>query len=103
MGGGAVVGRWVWRGEGAAVSSELRSAVADLRVGQAGLVAELLCRRGVCTREAATAFLRPTLAHGLRSPLLLRDMGRAASRLADALAAGEAIAVYGDYDVDGIS
>src|SRR6185295_12755627 len=33
----------------------------------------------------------------------LRDMQRAAGRLADALAAGEPIAVYGDYDVDGIT
>jgi single-stranded-DNA-specific exonuclease len=34
---------------------------------------------------------------------MLRDMARAAARLADAIAAGETIAVYGDYDVDGMT
>jgi single-stranded-DNA-specific exonuclease len=63
----------------------------------------LLWNRGVRDGEGAAAFLRPTLAHGLRSPLLLQDMERATERLADALGAGERIAVYGDYDVDGVT
>ena len=45
---------------------------------------------------------------GIRSALAVEDGERkcdvrAATRLADALAAGEPIAVYGDYDVDGIT
>src|SRR5258708_32662908 len=34
-------------------------------------------------------------------PSIFHDMDRAATRLADAVEAGEAITVFGDYDVDG--
>ena len=34
-------------------------------------------------------------------PSLFRDMDKAAERLADAVEAGEAVTVFGDYDVDG--
>ncbi|PNB52568.1 single-stranded-DNA-specific exonuclease RecJ, partial [Pseudomonas sp. FW305-130] len=34
-------------------------------------------------------------------PSIFRDMDRAADRLADAVQAGEQVAVFGDYDVDG--
>ena len=98
-----MVRRWVWRGDGAALPGAFAEAVADLGPAHAPLLARLLWNRDIRDRDAAAAFLRPTLAHGLRSPLLLKDMGRAATRLADALAAGEPIAVYGDYDVDGIT
>jgi single-stranded-DNA-specific exonuclease len=98
-----VVRRWVWRGDVEAIPLPFQAAVADLGVPHASLVARLLWNRGIRDGEAAAAFLRPTLARGLRPPLLLKDMARAATRLADAVAAGERIAVYGDYDVDGIT
>ena len=98
-----MVRRWVWRSDGAAIPRAFADTVADLGVAYAPLVARCLWNREVRDRDAAASFLRPTLAHGLRSPLLLKDMARAAVRLADALAAGEPIAVYGDYDVDGIT
>jgi single-stranded-DNA-specific exonuclease len=98
-----VVRRWVWRGDGGAIPRPFGDAVADLGAPHGRLVARLLWNRDVRDRDAATAFLRPTLAHGLRPPLMLKDMQRAAARLADALGAGERIAVYGDYDVDGIT
>jgi len=98
-----VAGRWVWRGDGETIPAAFSGAVADLGLPHAAVVARLLWNRGVRNGDAAAAFLRPTLAHGLRSPFLLKDMGRAATRLADALAAGERIAVYGDYDVDGMT
>src|SRR5207244_1416714 len=88
---------------GAAIPRAFADTVTDLGVAYAPLVARCLWNREVRDRDAAASFLRPTLAHGLRSPLLLKDMARAAARLADALAAGEPIAVYGDYDVDGIT
>jgi single-stranded-DNA-specific exonuclease len=97
------VRRWVIRGDGGAVPRPVLEAVSDLGLPHAGLVARLLCSRDVRDGYAVEAFLRPTLARGLRAPLLLKDMARAATRLADALAAGERIAVYGDYDVDGIT
>jgi len=98
-----VVKRWVWRAEPGAISPALANAVADVGIKSAALVARLLWNRGVRDPDHAVAFLRPTLAHGLRPPGMLRDMARAAARLADAIAAGETIAVYGDYDVDGMT
>jgi single-stranded-DNA-specific exonuclease len=43
----------------------------------------------------------PTLRDWLPDPAIFRDMEAAASRLAGAVAAGERIVVFGDYDVDG--
>jgi single-stranded-DNA-specific exonuclease len=94
---------WVWRQPDGPVPEALVAAVAGLGVGCADVVARLLWNRDVSDPKDAEAFLRPTLARGLRSPLLLADMQRAVRRLADALAARETIAVYADYDVDGVS
>ncbi|HYR96630.1 MAG TPA: single-stranded-DNA-specific exonuclease RecJ [Candidatus Binatus sp.] len=98
-----MLGRWVWRGREGALPRPLCDAVGDLQVAHAPLIAHLLWNRGIRDPEAAAAFLRPTLAHGLRSPSLLKDMDRACTRLVDALGAGEPIGVYGDYDVDGMT
>ena len=98
-----MVRRWVWRDEADALPSRLQTAVLDCGLDFAPLVARLLWNRGVRDPDSAADFLRPTLARGLRSPLLMKDMQRAASRLADAIEAGETIAVYGDYDVDGVT
>ena len=66
------------------------------------LAAAVLCARGLDTDEKARAFLASD--EGLLlSPLLLKDMDRACARLRAALDGGEHIAVYGDYDVDGIT
>jgi len=98
-----VVRRWQLRRDGDPVPRALIEAAATYDRGGAALLAQLLWNRGVEDPSRVDAFLNPTLAQGLRSPLLLTDMERATRRLADALAAGETIAVYGDYDVDGIS
>lgn len=74
---------------------------ADL--GVSPLLARLLANRGLTERAEAEAFLAPRLADHLRSPMLFRDMGRAAERVRLALAKGEPIGIYGDYDADGIS
>ena len=66
------------------------------------LAAAVLCARGLDTPEKAAAFLDAGLGQ-LRNPLLMKDMDKAAARVARALADGETIAVYGDYDVDGIT
>ncbi|HIT31960.1 MAG TPA: single-stranded-DNA-specific exonuclease RecJ [Candidatus Enterenecus stercoripullorum] len=75
------------------------------RMEQAGLpplCAAVLCARGLDTPEKAAEFLAETPVL-LRDPFLLQDMDRAAERIGRALDQGEAIAVYGDYDVDGIT
>jgi single-stranded-DNA-specific exonuclease len=64
------------------------------------LIGRLLVARGIGPDQAA-AFLTPTLRALLPDPSTLTDMDLAATRLADAVIAGETVAVFGDYDVDG--
>jgi single-stranded-DNA-specific exonuclease len=64
------------------------------------LVARVLAARGV-TAERVTDFLKPTLRALLPDPSQLKDMDVAAARMARAIEAGESVAVFGDYDVDG--
>lgn len=71
-------------------------------LGLPGPVGELLVRRGIRTVERARAFLEPSLDE-LHDPFLMPDMDQAVARIERALGAGERIAVYGDYDVDGIT
>lgn len=66
------------------------------------LTAALLVRRGITTREAAATFLSPSYDHHLNDPFLITDMRRGAERLAKALTEKEKIAVWSDYDCDGI-
>jgi len=66
-------------------------------------LAALLARRGIETPAQAADFLEAKLSRQLRSPRLFRAMDDAAARVSQALARGERIGVFGDYDVDGIS
>ena len=75
------------------------------RLADAGypyLVSEVLASRGVERAEDAAEFLtqETTLTY---SPFLMQDMDKAVERIAQAIAAGEKIAIFGDYDVDGIT
>ena len=64
------------------------------------LVDQLLLARGI--EEADLARHRsPTIRDFLPDPSKFKDMDKAAVRLADAIEAGEKIAIFGDYDVDG--
>ncbi|WP_430428833.1 single-stranded-DNA-specific exonuclease RecJ [Maribacter litoralis] len=64
------------------------------------LVAQLLLQRGISTFEEAKHFFRPQLSD-LHDPFLMKDMDIAVNRIEEAIANGENILVYGDYDVDG--
>ena len=64
------------------------------------VVGRVLAARGV-TPESAEDFLNPSLRSMLPDPSTLAGMDAATERLAGAVAGGETIAVFGDYDVDG--
>ena len=70
--------------------------------GYAPLLATVLAARGITTAEAAAEALERETSLTL-SPALMRDMDKAVARIQRALADGEIIAVFGDYDVDGIT
>ncbi len=66
------------------------------------LLAAILQLRGLREPEQVRAFLYGG-AEQLSDPLELADMIPAVQRLSRAIAVGEHVAVYGDYDVDGIT
>jgi single-stranded-DNA-specific exonuclease len=68
-------------------------------LGIGATVAQLLLHRGL-SGEKARDWLDPKLA-GLSAPDGMRGRDAAADRIASAIARGERITLYGDYDVDG--
>ncbi|TDQ83177.1 exonuclease RecJ [Dongia mobilis] len=70
------------------------------RLGLSDLMGQLLAARGQ-NLETAESYLAPRLRDLMPDPARFRDMEAAAARLADAVAAGEQVAIFGDYDVDG--
>lgn len=72
------------------------------KLGVPPIVAQILANRGILTLDDARIFLNGGLSH-LHDPFMMKDMDRAAERIKKAMAAGEKIVVYGDYDADGIT
>ncbi len=64
------------------------------------LVDELLLARGV-ERSDLARHRDPRIRDFLPDPSCFQDMDKGARRLADAVVAGERVAIFGDYDVDG--
>jgi single-stranded-DNA-specific exonuclease len=83
---------WHWRGLGADARD------ADFQPDD--LVTGLLLARG-CPRDALESHRAPTIRGFMPDPSIFRDMDKAAARLADAVAGGEPVTIFGDYDVDG--
>lgn len=67
------------------------------------LLAQLLWNRGVRTPAAATDFLTPGRLATLGDPFSMQGMEAAVACLVGAIRQGAPIAVYGDYDVDGVA
>ena len=65
-------------------------------------LATILLQRGINSYNQAEAYLKPDHS-GFHSPFLMKEMDRAATRIAKAIKTGERILLYGDYDVDGTS
>ena len=82
-------------------SYEPADARALCAAGFSPITAALLCSRGYRDADAARAFL--SCSYPLSSPFDLLDMDKAAARVRLALQRREHIAVFGDYDVDGIT
>lgn len=79
---------WQWRGTAAA------------GLGGDDLVRQLLLARG-CSPEMVDAYRSPSIRAFMPDPSIFHDMDAAAERLADAVAVGEKVTIFGDYDVDG--
>jgi len=66
------------------------------------VTAQVLINRGIENETEANLFLNCTL-FDLPSPYLMKGMDKAIERIKKALGNNERIAIYGDYDVDGVT
>jgi single-stranded-DNA-specific exonuclease len=73
-----------------------------LETGISPLNAQILLNRGISDPDSAASFLSPRLSN-LADPMLLKDMDRAVDLILEAMGNHEQIAVFGDYDADGIT
>jgi single-stranded-DNA-specific exonuclease len=83
---------------------DARGAARALAIAQRHQVPEMLARviagRGIDI-DAVEDFLDPTIRRLMPDPSTVTEMEGAAGRIADAVARGEKVAIFGDYDVDG--
>jgi single-stranded-DNA-specific exonuclease len=84
---------WQWRGNLAPTSAPDGRDADDL-------LHHLFRARGASVQDF-DRLKTPTLRDWLPDPSIFNDMEVAATRLADAIAAGQSIVIFGDYDVDG--
>ncbi len=66
------------------------------------LLRTLLEKRGITNEAEADIFLNPNYERDMHDPFLMRDMEKACVRIFEAMEGGEKIAIYADYDCDGI-
>lgn len=89
--------RWEARG-----SSERQVQFLQQKLGVSTALAAVLEARGI-DPDQAIHFLEPKLRDLMPDPNVLKDMSLAVSLMADALEKSAKIALFGDYDVDGMS
>ena len=90
---------FIWRERLEPPMRGLASAISQ-RYDLPELLGRVLAARGIKLEEVPTV-LDPTIKALMPDPSVLRDMDKAAARLADAIIGRQSIAVFGDYDVDG--
>lgn len=83
-------------------ASEGELAALSRRFGVSERFARILWLRGLDSPEQVKTYLDPGLRY-LAHPEGWPDMSRAAELIADGLRAGKKLAVWGDYDVDGVT
>ena len=69
----------------------------------APLVARIMVAHGIKSVDEGKLFLTPSLERDWADPLLIPGMAEVADRVERAVRTGEPIAVFGDFDVDGIT
>lgn len=94
----SILGR-PWRARLDSAGEAMAFALAQAQ-GLDDLLARILAGRGVGVAEAAR-YLDPSLRELMPDPSTLTEMDAAVARMARAIEAGEQIAIFGDYDVDG--
>ncbi len=67
------------------------------------LIVRILSSRGIVGDDNVKKFLNPSIKEYMPNPSVLTDMDVAVSIIADAIINNQKIAIYGDYDVDGIT
>lgn len=67
------------------------------------LLRQVLTTRGITDTADIEKFLNPSIKDSMPDPSVLKDMDLAARLVADAVIQKQKIAIYGDYDVDGIT
>jgi single-stranded-DNA-specific exonuclease len=70
--------------------------------GISDILAHLLFHRGIRDIETARRFISPDYEKGMHDPFLLKDAEKSADRIIQAIEDNERIAIYADYDADGI-
>ena len=92
---------WV---QGYVPDEQSRTATADIAaaLGLTQQTAQVLYNRGCRDAAGARAFLEQS-AEKMHDPFLLKDVDRAVARIRLAIKRHERIAIYGDYDVDGVT
>ncbi|MBI3070843.1 MAG: single-stranded-DNA-specific exonuclease RecJ [Deltaproteobacteria bacterium] len=89
-----------WEGPKPATPEAVSSLAGELGVSE--IVAATLIRRGLDDVDRARRFLAPDLAN-LARPNALKGFEAAVSRIVDAVGRREKVALYGDYDCDGVT
>ncbi|WP_108879392.1 single-stranded-DNA-specific exonuclease RecJ [Anderseniella sp. Alg231-50] len=89
--------RWIPR-----LQSDRMAQAISQQANVSDIMGRILAARGVLP-ETAAGFLEPTLRDLMPPAAHMMDVDAGASRLADAVMAGEAIGLIGDYDVDGMT
>lgn len=76
--------------------------IPDITDSESSLINQLLSNRGIVDKKSADDFLMPNYDSHLHSPELLNNIEEACVRIETAMAEGEQIAIFSDYDSDGI-
>ncbi|MCX5832959.1 MAG: single-stranded-DNA-specific exonuclease RecJ, partial [Deltaproteobacteria bacterium] len=84
---------------------EPREEIRDRLVEELGIhpvIAQILINRDIRNSDEARRYLYPSL-KDLHNPFLMKDMKTGVDRVIRSILGGEKVAVFGDYDIDGIT